>query len=532
MTQVLHDPRVVREIARRRTFAIISHPDAGKTTLTEKLLLYSGMIRSAGLVKNRKGKLATSDWMGMERERGISITSSVMQFPYRGAVINVLDTPGHQDFSEDTYRTLTAADSAIMVLDAGKGVETQTRKLFDVCRLRGVPVLTFINKLDAPGREPLDLLAEVEDALGIHASAFNWPVGSGQGFRGVLDRRLQELQLFKKPAAAGGSLKAEIERIPLADPRADERLGDLADQSRHELELLEVAGNAFTQEAFLRGEVTPVFFGSALTNFGLEPFFNAFVELAPAPGVRMIDLPDGSEAPLDPYGPFSAFVFKIQANMDRRHRDCIAFVRICSGRFEPDLVVRHHRLQKDIRLTRPHSLVAQERSILEEAFAGDVVGLVGRETYQIGDTLSAEGGFQHKPMPLFQPEVFARLDPKSFSLRKRFDKGMRNLIAEGAVQMVSPQNGRADSVIGAVGRLQFEVLQYRLQDEYGVETTLSPLPYECSAWLEGDASTFNAPTTSLLAKDHRGRTLVLFQSQWDKKASAQRNPDHRLLDYS
>ena len=525
------DPAISREIARRRTFAIISHPDAGKTTLTEKLLLYSRVIQSAGLVKNRKGRLATSDWMGMEQARGISITSSAMQFPYKERMINVLDTPGHQDFSEDTYRTLTAADSAIMVLDAGKGVEAQTRMRHTSNSLRGVPVLTFINKLDMPGRDPLDLMTEVEEALGIQACAFNWPVGSGRDFVGVVDRRQRELQLFKK-TAAGGAQRSELERLPLESEAFEERLGaDRAEEVRGELELLEVAGNPYTDEAFLAGKVTPTFFGSALTNFGLEPFFDAFVELAPAPGARPIDLPDGDEARRDPNAPFSAFVFKIQANMDRRHRDCVAFIRICSGRFEPDMMVKHHRLGKEVRLTKPHSVVAKERTTLDEAFAGDVVGLISRDLYHIGDTLSADGGFQHKPLPMFQPEIFARLEPVSTSLRKRFDKGIRNLIAEGAVQMVWPVSGPDQALIGAVGRLQFEVLQYRLKDEYGVETNLTPLPYECSAWLEeGSVEDFQVPTTSLLAKDRRGRHVVLFQTVWDKRTAAKMNPNHKLLD--
>ena len=528
------DPELAREIARRRTFAIISHPDAGKTTLTEKLLLYSGLIRTAGMVKNRKGKLATSDWMGMEQERGISITSSAMQFPYKGHVINVLDTPGHQDFSEDTYRTLTAADSAIMVLDAGKGVETQTRKLFEVCRLRRIPVLTFINKLDLPGRDPLDLLAEVEQVLGIHASPLNWPIGSGREFAGVIDRRTAEVQLFTK-TSSGGAQKAEIERMHLDDPQLVERIGPaLLEKARHDLELLEVAGNAFSREEFLRGAVTPAFFGSALTNFGIEPFYDAFIELAPAPGARPVDLDGGGERLLDPVvEPFSAYVFKIQANMDKRHRDCLAFVRICSGRFGRDLVVHHHRLDKQIRLARPHTMVAQERSTLDEAYPGDVVGLISRDTFRIGDTLSLEGGFEHKPLPQFQPEVFARVSPRELTKRKSFDKGMEQLIAEGTVQRLWPENGALnDPLVAAVGKLQFEVLQYRLSDEYKVETTISELPFECSAWLEGDPQSFNAPTTALLTKDARGRPVVLFTSTWDKQAAARKNPAHKLLDYA
>jgi peptide chain release factor 3 len=527
------DAELAREVARRRTFAIISHPDAGKTTLTEKLLLYSGLIRTAGMVKSRKGKAATSDWMGMEQERGISITSSAMQFPYKEYVVNVLDTPGHQDFSEDTYRTLTAADSAIMVLDAGKGVQAQTRKLFEVCRLRRIPVLTFVNKLDMPGRDPLDLLHEVEEVLGIHAAAMNWPIGSGRDFAGVVDRASGEVLLFTKTAAAGAQ-KAALERLSFDDPRLVERLGaERVAKARHDLELLEVAGNPFSREAFLAGEVTPAFFGSALTNFGVEPFYDAFVELAPPPGARPVDLDGGGERLLDPVDePFSAYVFKIQANMDRRHRDCLAFVRVCSGRFGRDLVVKHHRTGKDVRLARPHTLVAQERSTLDEAWPGDVVGLINRDTFRIGDTISLTGGFEHKPLPQFQPEVFARVAPVDLTKRKSFDKGMEQLIAEGTVQRLQPESGVGDPVIAAVGRLQFEVLQYRLRDEYKVETRLTPLGFECSAWLEGERATFEPPSTSMMTLDAQGRVVVLFASDWEKRSALRQNPQHRLLDYA
>jgi len=531
MAEPLSEPDLASEIARRRTFAIISHPDAGKTTLTEKLLLYSGLIRTAGMVKNRKGKKATSDWMGMEQERGISITSSAMQFPYKDAIINVLDTPGHQDFSEDTYRTLTAADAAIMVLDAGKGVEAQTRKLFEVCRIRRIPVLTFVNKMDLPGREPLELLHEVEEVLGIHASPLNWPIGSGREFAGVVDRRTGEVQLFTK-VAGGGSQRAALERMGVDDPALEERLGParLA-RAREDLELLQVAGNEFARESFLRGEVTPAFFGSALTNFGVEPFFDAFVELAPPPGARLVDLPDGGERPLDPARePFSAYVFKIQANMDRRHRDCLAFVRVCSGRFERDLVVHHHRLDRDLRLSRPHTMVAQERSTLDHAYPGDIVGLINRDTFRIGDTISLRGGFEHKPLPSFQPEVFARIVPKELTKRKSFDKGLEQLVNEGAVQLLFPESGVREPILAAVGQLQFEVLQYRLRDEYGADTSLTPLPFTCSAWLEGPRASFQPPTTAAVALDRRDRLVVLFTSEWDKRNAAKKHPDHRLLD--
>jgi len=525
---------VARETSRRRTFAIISHPDAGKTTLTEKLLLYSGLLRTAGMVKNRKGKLATSDWMGMEQERGISITSSAMQFEYKGLVVNVLDTPGHQDFSEDTYRTLTAADSAIMVIDAGKGVEAQTRKLFAVCRLRRIPVLTFVNKLDLPGRDPLDLMTEVEQALGIHAAPLDWPIGGGREFAGVVDRRSESALLFQK-TAAGGARKAEFESLPLADPRLAERVDEsLLRKARNDLELLEVAGNRFDRDAFLRGDVTPVFFGSAMNNFGVELFFDAFCELAPPPGPRPVDRDGGATATLDPVAaPFSAYVFKIQANMDRRHRDVLAFMRVCSGVFEPDLMVHHERLDKTVRLTRPHSMVAQAREALDVAYPGDVVGLINRDTFRIGDTLSVDGGFTHQRLPAFQPEHFARISARVTSDRKRFDKGLDQLIAEGTVQRLGYDDGDGHApLVAAVGRLQFEVLQYRLKDEYGVETVLTPMPYQCSAWLEGDFTTFKLPLRSAIARDSQGRRMLLFVSDWDKRLAQRENPGHKLLDLS
>src|SRR5688572_5732211 len=519
------------EAGRRRTFAIISHPDAGKTTLTEKLLLYSGMIRTAGMVRGRKGgKVAASDWMEMEQERGISITASAMQFHYKHAVINVLDTPGHQDFSEDTYRTLTAADSAIMVIDAAKGVETQTRKLFQVCRLRNIPVLTLINKMDMPGRPPLELMTEVEDVLGIQASAINWPVGSGSDFAGVVERATRQMLLFSK-TGVGGSTKAQVVQAPFDGPEAASRLSeDVRHQVEHDLELLEVAGNPFSRERFLQGEVTPVFFASALTNFGIENFFDAFVELAPSAQVRLADRPDGTELAIDPIEtPFSAYVFKLQANMNPRHRDSTAFLRVCSGRFERDMVVKHHRLDRDVRLSRPHSLVAQERSTVEEAFPGDIIGIINPGLFAIGDTISVTGGFTFKPLPQFQPEIFARIRPTDVGKRKAFDKGMEQMAQEGTVQIMSSLND-LESLVAAVGRLQFEVLQYRLRHEYRVETVLDALPFTCSAWLEGDPATFKAPSASMIVKDRRGRVVVLFGDQLMKTIARDRNPDHVLKD--
>jgi len=516
---------------KRRTFAIISHPDAGKTTLTEKLLLYSGMVRTAGMVGARKSrKLAASDWMAMEQERGISITASAMQFPYKGMVINVLDTPGHQDFCEDTYRTLTAADSAIMVIDAARGVETQTRKLFEVCRLQCIPVLTFINKMDLPGRPPLDLMAEVEEVLGIHASALNWPIGTDREFLGIVDRMTQHLHLYTKTASAGAA-KPTVTQLTLDDPQTATRIPrHIREQLTQDLELLEAAGNPFSTDAFLDAKVTPVFFGSALTNFGVETFFDTFVHLAPAARGRMADRPDGTELSVDPArSPFSAYVFKLQANMNPRHRDSTAFLRVCSGRFERDMVVKHHRMGTDVRLSRPHSLVAQDRNTVDTAYPGDIIGIINPGIFQIGDTISVTDGFNYKPLPQFQPEVFARIRPTEVTKRKAFDQGIEQMALEGTIQILRSLD-ELEFFVAAVGRLQFDVLQYRLRNEYRVETILDSLPFESSAWLEGDPSTFKAPSDATVVKDQRDRPIVLFRSLWSKNFARERNPQHTLLD--
>lgn len=517
-------------ISKRRTFAIISHPDAGKTTLTEKLLLYSGMIQSAGMVKGRKGrKAATSDWMAMEQERGISITSSSMQFTYKGIVINVLDTPGHKDFSEDTYRTLTAADCAIMVIDASKGVENQTRKLFEICRLRQIPVLTLINKMDMPGRDPLDLMNEVEELLQIHSYAMNWPIGSSKSFQGVVDRATKEAVFFTK-VSQGGSQKAGIDRFPLDSPEAMSRIPDYA-SLKEELALLEMAGNAYSQDDFLAGDLTPVFFASALTNFGVEPFFDAFIHLAPCPHARLANKKDGTEISIDPATtPFSGYVFKLQANMDPRHRDSMTFIRICSGRFERDLIVKNERTGKEIRLSRPHSMLAGERTTLDYAYPGDVIGVINPGLFAIGDTLSVTGGFTFKPLPQFQPEIFANLYTKDVAKRKSFDKGCLQLLDEGAIQMLKPYESEASPIFAAVGQLQFEVMQYRLKDEYGADTVLNLLPYQSSAWVIGDLKTFNKPSNSLLVQDRQGRPMILFQNTWSKSYCIEQNPHHQLAD--
>lgn len=526
------DNNILTACQKRRTFAIISHPDAGKTTLTEKLLLYSGMIRTAGMVRGRKGrKAAASDWMTMEQERGISITASAMQFPYKDAIINVLDTPGHEDFSEDTYRTLTAADCAIMVIDAAKGVEKQTRKLFEICRLKKIPVLTFINKMDMPGRDPIDLMNEVENTLQVQSYAMNWPIGTGKDFNGVIERPQNECLFFSK-TSTGGAQKALIERFSFFSDEVEKRISpERFQELMQELELLDLAGNAFDEKEFLAGNVTPVFFASALTNFGVEPFFDAFIHLAPAPHKRLADSVNGEEIEIDPVEtPFSAYVFKLQANMDRRHRDSMAFLRICSGCFERDLIVKHHRLNREIRLSRPHGMVAGERTMLDIAYAGDVIGVVNPGVFAIGDTISLTGGFNFKPLPQFQPEIFARVQPKDVGKRKSFDKGVLQLSDEGAVQLLRSYDQFGDCIFAVVGELQFEVMQFRLKDEYGVDTILTRLPYQCSAWLQGDLSTFKKPTESLLVQDKSSRPIVLFNSTWEKQFAIKQNPDHQLID--
>ncbi len=524
---------LIREaVAKRRTFAIISHPDAGKTTLTEKLLLYSGMIHTAGMVKGRKGrKTAASDWMAMEQERGISITSSAMQFTYKDAIINVLDTPGHEDFSEDTYRTLTAADCAIMVIDSSKGVEKQTRKLFEVCRFRKIPVLTFMNKMDMPGREPLDLMNEVENVLQIHSFAMNWPIGMGNQFQGVVDRLAKECIFFAK-TSAGGAQKAHMDRYPFDSQEAQDKIGPVSyAQLVQELELLEMAGNSFCIDDFLAGKVTPVFFASALTNFGVEPFFDAFINLAPSPHARVALLPDGNEVEIDPIStPFSGYIFKLQANMDRRHRDSMAFIRICSGRFERDLIVKNHRTGREIRLSRPHGMVAGERTTIDDAYPGDIIGVINPSLFAIGDTLSITGGFNYKPLPQFQPEIFARLYPKDVGKRKSFDKGVLQLSNEGAIQVLKLYERDSDIIFAAVGQLQFEVMQYRLSDEYGVETVLTPLKYSCSAWVIGDIKMLEQSSNSVLVLDRQDRPMMLFTSSWEKQYCIKQNPNLQFID--
>lgn len=532
------DPLAIKEVdsetAKRRTFAIISHPDAGKTTLTEKLLLYSGMIHTAGMVRARKGGKATSsDWMALEQERGISVSASAMQFPYKGSIINVLDTPGHQDFSEDTYRTLTAADSAIMVLDASKGVETQTRKLFAVCKMQCTPVLTFINKMDLPSKDPLELLQEVEDVLGILASPINWPIGSGSSFKGVIDIESQLVTLFTR-SEFGGAAKANYQRVTLSEAiTAGALSSEDAAKLEEDLLLLATAGNPFSRERFLDGAVTPVFFGSALTNFGLEPFFDAFTQLAPPPHSYSANATNGDEVQIDPVQqPFSAYVFKIQANMNPRHRDSMAYLRVCSGRFERDMVVKHHRSGKELRLSRSYSMVAQDRNTVDSAYPGDIIGVINPGAFAIGDTVSLSGGFNYKPMPQFPPEIVAQIRPTDVLRHKAFDKGISQLASEGAVQILrSKKNPKDPPLVAAVGKLQFEVLQFRLQDEYGVKTAIDFMPYRHSIYVVGDIEKLTLPMGSMLALDARDRHVVLLSAEWEKRYLKEKNTELEFREF-
>ncbi|MFN0244560.1 MAG: peptide chain release factor 3 [Planctomycetota bacterium] len=501
-----------REIQRRRTFAIISHPDAGKTTLTEKLLLESGAINLAGSVTARRSQRATaSDWMEIERQRGISISSTVLQFEYRGHCLNLLDTPGHRDFSEDTYRVLTAVDAAVMVIDAGKGIESQTRKLFEVCRRRGVPILTFINKLDRPPRDPLALLDELESVLGIKAYPVNWPLGVGAGFRGIFDRRAGAVHLYER--TPGGAYLAPVDVHDLANPRLTELLpAEIVERAREELALLEGAGPTFSQAAVFAGELTPVFFGSAVNTFGVDSLLDGILELTPGPAPR-----SASGRTIDPADArFSGFVFKIQANMDPKHRDRVAFVRICSGRFERDMQVFHTRSGERVRLASSHRIFGRDRQTVEEAYPGDVIGLVGQSDLRIGDTLADDPNLTIDGIPSFASECFAWIHCPTPAMAKRFNKGLEQLLQEGVMQSYFIE-GAAQRVplLGAVGPLQFDVVCARLKSEYGSESRLEMAPWSCMRWIEsGDVSPADISSSSRLVIDSTGERAILFDSEW------------------
>lgn len=515
---------LAEHIAARRTFAIISHPDAGKTTLTEKLLLYGNAIHMAGSVRARRNaKNTVSDWMAMERERGISISSTVMQFPYKGRVINLLDTPGHQDFSEDTYRTLMAADAAVMVLDAAKGVEAQTRKLFEVCAQRGIPVFTFINKLDRPARDALALLDEVETVLGMQPAPMNWPIGDGDTFIGVYERANGRVHLYDR-TVRNQTISPET-LTTLDDPRIAATLSAFQLEDLHTNIALLNELTTFDHAAVLAGRQTPVYFGSALTNFGVQLFLDDFVQYAPGPAAYTSDA--GPVHPADEE--FSGFIFKIQANMDPRHRDSVAFLRVCSGRFERNMAVRHPRTGRQLKLSRPYSFFADERTVVDEAYAGDIIGLPGNRLFAIGDTLSGSRPFHFAPIPRFASEYFARLINLEIGKLKQFQKGLEQLETEGAMQVLFDADAmRRDPILAVVGLLQFEVVQARLVDEYGVQTKLEPLPHRLSRWVEGpDDVIAQLPWRYgvLRARDRDGRLVALFNSNHELAFYHEKYPD-------
>ncbi len=523
-----------KEIEKRRTFAIISHPDAGKTTLTEKFLLYGGAINLAGSVKGKAtARHAVSDWMEIEKQRGISVTSSVLQFNYGGYCINILDTPGHQDFSEDTYRTLMAADSAVMVIDGSKGVEAQTRKLFKVCVMRHIPIFTFINKMDRDANDTFELLQDIENELGIETCPINWPIGSGKEFKGVYDRNTRKVMTFADTLK--GTKEGSEKIIDIDDPALVDEIGeDFKSQLLDEIELLDGASAEFDQERVSKGELSPVFFGSALTNFGVETFLQHFLKMTYAPLARQSD-----QGEIDPFSEdFSAFVFKIQANMNKNHRDRIAFMRICSGKFTAGMEVYHVQGKKNIKLSQPQQMMADERKMVEEAYAGDIIGIFDPGIFSIGDTLmTAKDKFQFEGIPTFAPEHFARVRLIDSMKRKQFVKGVTQIAQEGAIQIFQEYKGGMEEIIvGVVGVLQFDVLKFRLEKEYNVDIRLENLPYEHIRWIANkeDVDMDNLTGTSDMKKviDMKGNPLLLFINAWSVGMVLDRNPDLVLEEFS
>ncbi len=522
-----------QEIEKRRTFAIISHPDAGKTTLTEKFLLYGGAINQAGIVKGKKNsKHAVSDWMEIEKQRGISVTSSVLQFDYDGYSINILDTPGHQDFSEDTYRTLMAADSAVMVIDAAKGVETQTRKLFKVCAMRHIPIFTFINKLDREARDPFELLEQIEKEMGIGTYPVNWPIGCGKDFKGVYDRETKDVIAFTE--FHNGANKLTAVRGPLDQPDVAALVGPWQTETlRDEIELLDGASYEFDMEKVNNGTLSPVFFGSALTNFGVEEFLTHFLQMTMPPLPRNSDAgliqPDNED--------FSAFIFKIQANMNKAHRDRIAFARICSGRYEKGMEVYHVQGGKTIKLAQSTQMMADERQIVETAWAGDIIGLFDPGIFAIGDTLcNAKPRFRFEGIPTFAPEHFARVVPVDSMKRKQFVKGVSQIAREGAIQIFRELNtGMEEVIVGVVGTLQFDVLEFRLKSEYNVDIRMEHLPYQYIRWVENedlDVTKLTLTSDSRRIEDLDGKRLLLFVNSWSVDWAIEHNKGLRLAEFS
>ena len=522
------DPVVAREAARRRTFAIISHPDAGKTTLTEKLLLYGGCLEVAGAVRGRKNqKSATSDWMALEQQRGISVSSTVLTFEFDGVQVNLLDTPGHKDFSEDTYRTLVAADCAVMVLDLANGVESQTEKLFNVCKIRKIPVLTFVNKVDRPGKETLEILEDIETKLGIVPVPVNWPLGTGFDFRGVIDIASQNAFVFESRDNTH-RLASRLMKLSDIDPEVMPQ--GIVAQAIEEVELVEAAGAVYDREKFLTGQITPVFFGSALTNYGVEEFLRGFLKLCPQPRDRVDESGDLIPATRPE---FSGFVFKIQANLDPKHRDRVAFVRVCSGTFRREMEVFHPRLGKKIRLKRAHKLFGQDRETMDEAFPGDIIGLVNPGEFLLGDTICEGPAVSFEALPQFSPEFFATMVCTDTGRRKQFERGLSQLLEEGAIQVFqTPSASVRQLVLAAVGELQFDVVKFRLQSEYDTETEVRWLNYKVARWVvqkPGCTTELNLLSSSRQVVDQYDQMAVLFNSEWEAQHSQKQNPDWEFL---
>lgn len=510
---VVNEKKLKEEVEQRRTFAIISHPDAGKTTITEQLLKLGGAIREAGTVKGRKtGKFARSDWMEVEQKRGISVTSSVMHFNYDNKHVNILDTPGHEDFSEDTYRTLMAVDSSVMVVDTGNGIESQTEKLFKVCRMRGIPIFTFMNKLDRDGRDPLELVEELEEVLEIDAYPMNWPIGSGQSLIGVYDIYNNRIEFENPEEWNEGNLYLELDENGEIEGEHPLKEDALYQQILEEVELLKIAGNPFSEEKIANGELTPVFFGSALTGFGVEGFLDSFLEFAPAPSVTQAK----DKQKISPLKEeFTGFIFKIQANMDPRHRDRIAFLRITSGQFEPGLEVTLSRTDRPYRLSNSTQFMAEDRAIVKHAVAGDIIGLYDTGNYQIGDTLY-EGNEEvsFKDLPQFTPEIFMQVEPKNVMKQKSYHKGIKQLVQEGAIQLYKTYY-TGDYILGAVGQLQFEVFENRMENEYNSEVIMTPLGKRIARWIDPEQLQEDMSTNrSLLSKDRYDQPVILFESEF------------------
>ena len=530
MSETTLSAQALEQIEKRRTFAIISHPDAGKTTMTEKLLLYGGAIRQAGSVKARKAERhATSDWMEIEKQRGISVTSSAMQFEYDGCRINILDTPGHQDFSEDTYRVLVAADAAVMLIDAAKGVEAQTIKLFKVCRMRNIPIFTFVNKMDRAAKDPFELMEELENVLGIRSCPMNWPIGVDGDFQGVYQRDIGKVLLYS--GGNHGMSKADTLEV---DPNSPEAAGMLEqhyiDRLNEEIELLDEAGDPFDKKAVLEGRLTPLFFGSAVTNFGVEPFLEAFLNITPPPLSRMADI--GEIEPTNPY--FSGFIFKIQANMNPAHRDRLAFVRIVSGEFKKGMTVYHSGTDKQIQLKQPQQFMADEREAVESAYAGDIIGLFDPGVFHLGDALSDGPKLRFSSIPVFAPEHFARVRPEDSMKRKQFLKGIMQLAEEGAIQTFRrTETGREEFIVGVVGVLQFEVLEHRLKTEYGVNMLMDRLPFRYVRWVTSSPKPLEEiklTSTSGRGWDSEDREVLLFENEWSIRLAEENNKGLELAE--